>query len=192
MKRFYPLIALILFSFLPDHTVAADSSTMKTLFTLTGDIPATPWSATNDGVMGGLSQGAAQLTEEGMCFSGVLSLENNGGFSSVYASGLFDLSDYAGIRFSVLGDGRSYQLRLNSDAMFRSWSPVSFLKEFTTIEGQWLDVFVPFAELQQSWRGRELSGYVFNPAKIQRIGFMLADKQPGPFELTVRWLGADL
>ncbi|MEO0508603.1 MAG: CIA30 family protein [Verrucomicrobiota bacterium] len=164
---------------------------MKPLFQFTGDAPAKPWHATNDDVMGGLSRGEAKLVEDGMLFSGVLSLENNGGFSSVYAGGLFDLSDYTGLRFSVMGDGRTYELRLNSDAMFRSRSPVSFRQTFDTIDGEWIEVFIPFNELKQSWRGRQLSGYIFNPEKISRIGFMLTDKKPGEFALRVRWLGAE-
>ena len=170
---------------------AAQLFSMTPLFEFTGDDPSLPWIATNDGVMGGLSQGSAQLVDEGMRFSGVLSLENNGGFSSIYASGPFDLSAFDGIRLSVMGDGRTYQLRINSDAMYRSWSPVSFRREFNTIPGEWVEVFVSFSELKQSWRGRELSGYTFNPSKIQRIGLMLADKQAGEFALKVRWLGAD-
>ena len=180
------ILLLSIFLFL-----TAQAESMKPLFQFTGDSPAEPWRATNDGVMGGLSQGGAQLVDEGMRFSGVLSLENNGGFSSVYARGPFDLSDYEGLRFSVMGDGRTYELRLNSDAMYRSWSPVSFRRTFETVAGEWIEVFIPFSELGQSWRGRQLSGYTFNKAEIRRIGFMLADKQPGAFELKVRWLGAD-
>lgn len=164
---------------------------MKTLFQFTGDSPASSWRSTNDGVMGGLSRGGATITEEGMLFTGVLSLENNGGFSWIHAAGRFDLSDYNGIRFNVLGDGRTYQLRLHSDAMFRPGEPVSFSREFETVEGEWIEIFVPFDELSQSWRGRKLSGYAFNPGAVQRIGFMLADKKAGPFELKVRWLAAD-
>lgn len=164
---------------------------MKPLFQFTGDSPDPAWAATNDGVMGGLSEGGARLTEEGMLFSGLLSLENNGGFSSVYACVSFDLSEYDGIRLSVLGDGRSYQLRLNSDAMFRNRGPVSFYTEFATVEGKWIEVFVPFNTLRQSWRGRQLTGHTFHPADIRRISVMLADKQAGEFQLKLRWLAAD-
>lgn len=163
----------------------------RRLFIFTGDTPSTAWRATNDGVMGGLSQGGARIVEEGMRFSGVLSLENNGGFSSVYTSGPFDLSAYQGLRFLVMGDGRTYQLRLNSDAQYQGRGAVSFGKEFATQPNEWVQVFVPFSELKQTWRGRQLSGYTFNAAEIRRIGFMLADKQPGEFSLLVKWLDAD-
>ena len=164
---------------------------MKTLFRFTGEQPAKPWAETNDGVMGGRSSGRARLLEDGMLFSGSLSLENNGGFSSVYTSGRFDLSEYDGLRLRVLGDGRSYELRLNSDAMYRGYSPVAFRRAFDTVEGEWIEVFVPFSDLKQSWRGRELSGYRFNAAQVRRIGLMLVDKQAGPFALKVHWLAAD-
>jgi len=42
------------------------------------------WHAINDGVMGGVSQGRARITGDGvLVFSGVVSLENNGGFASI-------------------------------------------------------------------------------------------------------------
>lgn len=162
----------------------------KRLFDFTGADPSAAWRATNDGVMGGLSQGGATLAEGSMLFTGVLSLENNGGFSVIYGRGPFDLSRYDGLRFRVLGDGRTYELRINSDAMFRSGDPVSFRQTFDTIAGEWIEVFVPFADLKQSWRGRQLSGYRLNTSDIRRIGFMLADKQAGDFALRVRWLEA--
>ncbi len=163
---------------------------MQQLFNFTGEHPSKPWGATNDGVMGGLSAGGAQLVDEGMLFSGVLSLENNGGFSSVHADGNYDLADYDGIRFRVRGDGRTYQLRLQSDAVYRGWGKVNFGQEFETVEGEWIEVFIPFDELKPSWRGRQLSGYTLNTAHVRRIGFMLADKQTGPFSLTAHWLAA--
>lgn len=56
----------------------------KMLFDFSKDDSSPIWRSNNDGVMGGLSQGGAKMTERSMEFSGVLSLENNGGFSSVY------------------------------------------------------------------------------------------------------------
>ena len=187
------ILAVFAASIISSFSVSASSaqhSAMKSIFVFTGDAPATPWKSTNDGVMGGLSEGAAVLDDEGMIFSGNLSLENNGGFSWIHQKGDFDLSEFEGVRFQIKGDGRAYQLRLQTDARFRIWGQVAFSKEFTTVPDEWLEVFVPFAELNQSWRGRQLSGYEFDPAEIERIGFKLADKKPGPFRMTVGWLGA--
>ncbi|MFT7672056.1 MAG: NADH dehydrogenase [ubiquinone] 1 alpha subcomplex assembly factor 1 [Gammaproteobacteria bacterium] len=158
---------------------------MKTLFEFTGENPDAEWRSNNDGVMGGLSKGSADIIEGGMLFNGDLSLANNGGFSSIYFRANFDLSDFLGIRLKVLGDGRTYQLRLESDAIYSQRWPVSFNREFKTTEGQWTETFLPFSELGQTWRGRQLSGYTFNPQDIRRIGIMLADKKPGEFSLKI-------
>ena len=41
------------------------------------------WFITNDGVLGGLSDGNIQETDKSMKFFGELSLENNGGFTRI-------------------------------------------------------------------------------------------------------------
>jgi len=172
------------------HNIAADSNAMKMLFNFTLDPSPQPWVVVNDGVMGGLSKGATQLNQNGMCFSGELSLKNNGGFSSIRQQVDMNLSDCQGVRIRLLGDGRTYQLRLESDARYRNRWPVSFSGDIPTIAGEWVEVDVPFDKLRQSWRGQDLSEYRFNPATIQRIGLILADKQPGDFKVEVAWIGA--
>ena len=148
------------------------------------------WSVVNDGVMGGLSKGKLSFNKGVMRFEGNLSLENNGGFSSIRTRGVkLDLSDSAGLIARVKGDGRTYQLRLGSDARYRGME-VSFMAEFPTKKGEWIEVKVPFDELVGSWRGRMLKDEVFNPAKVQRVGMLLADKKSGPFKLEVDWLRA--
>lgn len=42
------------------------------------------WQVTNDGVMGGLSLGYTRIEDEAFIFSGNVSTENNGGFTSVF------------------------------------------------------------------------------------------------------------
>lgn len=166
-------------------------SDMKVLFEFTGSDPSPEWRATNDTVMGGVSKGKAELTKEGMDFSGHLSLENNGGFASVHMGVELDLSDYSGIRLKVLGDGRIYQLRLESDALHRQRWPVSFCGDFETVDGEWIEVFISFSELSQTWRGRQLAGNSFSKDDIRRIAFMLADGQTGDFALKLAWIHAE-
>ena len=165
-------------------------SDMKVLFEFTGSDPSPEWRATNDTVMGGVSVGKAELTKEGMDFSGHLSLENNGGFASVHMGVELDLSDYSGIRLKVLGDGRVYQLRFESNAMHRQRWPVSFRGDFETVDGEWTEVFISFSELSQTWRGSRLAGHNFSKDDIRRIAFMLADGQAGEFTLKVAWIHA--
>lgn len=163
---------------------------MNTLFQFTGEHADQAWVSTNDDVMGGLSQGSSSIIADGLYFRGRLSLENNGGFSSVSTNVNLDLSTAQGVRLKVLGDGRTYLIRFQSDAVYRERWPVNFGAEFKTTAGEWIEVFVPFIELTQSWRGRQLTEYTFNAQDIRRMTLMLADKQSGPFELKVAWIAA--
>ncbi|MEM6281256.1 MAG: CIA30 family protein, partial [Chloroflexota bacterium] len=67
------------------------------------------WTIVNDGVMGGISEGAWYQEDDYAVFEGNVSLENNGGFSSVRIGfrGV-DISDYDGIALEVRGDGQQY------------------------------------------------------------------------------------
>ena len=145
---------------------------------------------TNDGVMGGLSKGKVAKTDQGTyLFSGDLSLENNGGFSSLRMSGGdWNLDGWKGIEIEVKGDGRAYDLRLTTDERYR-WSAVSFSGKFETKKGEWTKIRVPFSALKATWRGRELDRQ-FNPAKIEGLGITIADKVQGPFKMEFRSLSA--
>lgn len=147
------------------------------------------WTIVNDGVMGGLSQATVEHTEGGsMKFTGTLSLENNGGFSSVRSGPVdLNLSNDLGILLLVKGDGRTYQVRLESDARYRNW-PVSFAGEFETVAGEWKQVKVPFKSFRGGFRGLDLPDAVLDPADIREVSLLLADKKPGPFALEVAWI----
>lgn len=154
-----------------------------------GDYRGPDWQIVNDGVMGGLSRGKVQISKDGiMTFSGTLSLENNGGFSLVETEKVdLNLSNDLGILLLVKGDGREYQVRLESDARYRGM-PVSFSGTFKTEKGQWRQVKVPFSAFRGGWRGRDLPNEKLNPAVIENLGIILADKKPGSFNLEVDWI----
>ncbi|MEZ5330268.1 MAG: CIA30 family protein [Verrucomicrobiales bacterium] len=149
------------------------------------------WRIVDDGVMGGLSKGKVLMTEEGiMRFNGTLSLENNGGFSSVRTDKVaLDLSASDGLMIRVKGDGRTYQLRLATDARYRSME-VSFKADFSTAEGQWQEIKIPFSAFTGSFRGIELPDEKLDPKKIERLSVLLGDKKPGPFALEMDWIRA--
>jgi NADH dehydrogenase [ubiquinone] 1 alpha subcomplex assembly factor 1 len=144
------------------------------------------WQVVNDGVMGGLSEGKLTLNPSGtMKFSGMLSLENNGGFSTFRSGDLkLDLSGDLGLLLRVKGDGRTYQARLATDALFRGME-VSFAAEFATKKGEWFEVKVPFASFKGTFRGLDLPKEKLDPAKVSRVSILLGDKKQGPFELEI-------
>ena len=144
----------------------------------------------NDGVMGGLSQGIIEMTQnDSLLFKGNISLQNNGGFSSFRIAGkLWDLSAWKGVEILVKGDGRTYGLRATTDEKFLR-SSVSFTADFKTVKDEWVKLQIPFSKMKASWRGRKLDRN-FDPAQIKGLGIILADKQAGKFALEIKSISA--
>jgi hypothetical protein len=143
------------------------------------------WIVVNDGVMGGRSRSAIRRSDGGTgVFAGELSLENSGGFASARALiGPTDLSAWDGLEIRVKGDGRTYQLRLRTDGRFDG---VAYRASFATRDREWLTVAIRFADFEPTFRGRTLLDVPsLDPARVQQVGFLLADKRPGPFTLEI-------
>ncbi|WP_428791245.1 CIA30 family protein [Vibrio splendidus] len=139
------------------------------------------WTVTNDDVMGGISTGELIYLDNMSRFRGELSLENNGGFSSVKRSieSLAHEIDSAELLF--FGDGRTYQLRFTT---LKDGNRVQYKHDFDTFKGQQLNKVFHFNDFQAVFRGRLLSDAPELKARdIKQIGFLIADKQPSPFEL---------
>ncbi len=147
------------------------------------------WQVVNDGVMGGLSEGKLTPSDAGtMLFSGMLSLENNGGFSTFRSGGLkLDLSSHLGLLIRVKGDGRTYQVRLATDAVFRGME-VSFAAEFTTIKGEWMKAKIPFAGFKGSFRGLDLPDERLDTSKVRRVSILIGDKKQTPFSVELDFI----
>lgn len=158
---------------------------MVSIITLCLTIPMTleSWVAVNDGVMGGVSSGRMVETGAGLRFEGELSLENNGGFASVRHLVEEDLGGTDTVRLQVRGDGRTYQVRLRQDGRFDG---VAWRAEFDTT-GEWQTVELRYSEFEPVFRGRKVpqAGPVI-ASMIRQIGFLLADKTPGAFQLEVQ------
>jgi NADH dehydrogenase [ubiquinone] 1 alpha subcomplex assembly factor 1 len=148
------------------------------------------WLAENDGVMGGVSKGGPELKDGSLHFSGVLSLENDGGFSSAQADMKYDFSGKSGIVVRVKGDGRTYQFRLATDARYRG-SEISYWAEFETKKGEWVEVKIPFGEFSPSHHGRQLDGPPLDVSKIEQVRFLIGDGKAGPFSMEVDWVDVE-
>ena len=145
-----------------------------------------PWRAINDGVMGGVSAGGMSEIDKGLRFDGILSLENNGGFASVRRLVDKDLSNTEGVRITVRGDVRRYQLRLYQQGPFDG---VSWSLPFDT-ENKWQTLELYFADFKPMYRGRPVpsAGYI-EPDRITQIGFLIGDNIPGEFHLDINLIG---
>ena len=149
------------------------------------------WQIVNDSVMGGVSRSRLQMHEDGYAeFSGTVSLENNGGFASVRtrAQSPVDLSDFDGLSVHVLGDGKTYSLRLRTVKNGRL-TRYSHEARFATTAGEWETHKLAYSDFSPVFRGNAVRGNPgLNPEAILEIGFMIQDGQEGPFELSVQRL----
>ena len=141
------------------------------------------WIIVNDTVMGGRSAARVEIEDDQLYFYGDLSLENNGGFASTRRVGAPKTwSNQHNISLTLKGDGRRYQFRLRTG---RSWDGVAYVANFETNSEQQTIVFST-ADFTPQWRGRLVTNAPdLDFTDIQQIGFMLADKQPGRFQLAV-------
>lgn len=140
------------------------------------------WYVVNDNVMGGRSEGSFQQERGELRFIGSTNT-NGGGFSSIRTKPMqLDLSNHAGIRLRVRGDGRRYTWRLTTDAHWRG-RQVSYWSDFETRSGSWSTVDIPFSRFIPIYRGYPLDGPALDPGQITGMGLMIYDKQDGPFDL---------
>ncbi len=148
----------------------------------TGESPDLGWYIQNDNVMGGRSQGTFEIVSDKLIFSGNTNTDG-GGFSSIRTQPLhFDLSDHAGIRVTVKGDGRRYTWQLQTDARWRG-RLVNYWADFNTVAEEVTSVDIPFANFFPQFRGFKLDGPELNAGQITQLGLYIYDKNDGPFEL---------
>jgi monofunctional biosynthetic peptidoglycan transglycosylase len=148
-----------------------------------------PWYTVDDVVMGGVSSSRVEIVEPNILFfSGSMSLENNGGFSSVRSDwNIVDLSGYDGVLLRVLGDGKVYRLRIRTE---ETGEDIAYNGAFETTPDKWIQVYVPFANMVPTYRGIVMDVGQLDVTSIGSFGLMLSDKQPGNFGLKVDWIRA--
>jgi monofunctional biosynthetic peptidoglycan transglycosylase len=161
--------------------------TVNNLFDFTGNEPG--WYSLNDDVMGGVSTSKVEYSNPGvLAFSGNLSLDNNGGFTSIRSEWReINLSNSDGILLRVLGDGKLYRLRIRSAA---TGADVSYNAFFETRAGEWQEVYIPFDEMVPTYRGFLVDTGKLDTSRIGSFGFMLSEKQTGDFSLLIDWIQA--
>ncbi|MBP1721775.1 MAG: NADH:ubiquinone oxidoreductase, partial [Deltaproteobacteria bacterium] len=60
----------------------------------------------------------------------------------------------------------------------------------STKNGEWLTIDAPFSSFVPKFMGQTTSAPPVDTAKIKSFGFLIADKQEGPFRLEIDWIGA--
>ena len=140
------------------------------------------WTIVNDVVMGGRSEAQFELNSEGQAvFSGQVSLENNGGFSSLrYRFESLNVIKYKKVVLKLKGDGKDYQFRLKSDLT----NAQSYVKHFQT-SGEWESIEIDFKDMHPRFRGRILDMPNYSGKMMTEVAFLIANKKAEAFRLEV-------
>jgi NADH dehydrogenase [ubiquinone] 1 alpha subcomplex assembly factor 1 len=138
------------------------------------------WIVVDDIVMGGKSMGNFSLSEEGYAvFEGEISIENNGGFSSVrYRFDSIAVNKNSRIAIRLKGDGKRYQFRVKD----KKNTYYSYITYFET-SGKWEEIELNLNEMYPSFRGRKLNLPDFSHSQIEEITFLIANSKPEKFRL---------
>ena len=155
------------------------------IFDFSKETQISQWQNVDDAVMGGVSRGNISLTPEGHGhFSGNISLENNGGFSSVrYRFSKKHTENYATFKLRVKGDGKRYQLRVKSSASDRH----AYVFYFHTT-GAWETIEVPFTQMHASFRGVRQNLPNFEGVQMEEISLLFASKENETFSLLIDFI----
>ncbi len=140
------------------------------------------WRVVDDVVMGGRSDGHLEINAEGHgVFYGKVSLENNGGFSSVRHQ--FEpqaVKQFSKVKIRLKGDGKAYQFRVKSDLYDRH----SYIYNFET-NGDWETIEIPLSEMMPRFRGRQLDMPNYPSEILAEIAFLIANKKAESFKLEI-------
>jgi hypothetical protein len=171
-------------SSLPPTTPPSDP-TSTVLFDFSNQDETSDWFNQNDTVMGGVSDSATTWVDGQLVFSGNLSLDNNGGFTSTFGP-INDqlptlMSGAEAIVVTARGDGKTYLMQI------RNYDNTRYVQRFTTVADVEQDYVLPLADFESvDWRLSVIPNAApIDTTTIGQLGFYLLDKQVGPFELAI-------
>jgi hypothetical protein len=141
------------------------------------------WRITNDGVMGGLSNGKMSFYPDHGIFSGDISLDNNGGFTSVFRSVANIPESFDKLVVDIMGDGQAYQLRL---VIYINGYRMAYKHKFQTVSNKREKLILQLSDFEATFRGRAITNALLLNAKdIREVGFLMTKKDAGKFSLSV-------
>ena len=140
------------------------------------------WTIVDDIVMGGQSNGSFELNQEGHgVFSGKISLENNGGFSSLrYRFKEKNVEAYSKAILKIKGIGADFQFRVKSSINERH----SYIATFQT-NNTWQTVEISLKDMFPAFRGNTLNIPNYPVKVLEEITFLIANKKAETFQLEI-------
>jgi len=146
------------------------------------------WEIVDDGVMGGLSQGEGTLYESSLEFQGYVSLENNGGFSSLRSPyKTMDLSPFTIVEIRYKSTDYNVGFTLNKH---RVWYLPNYKTNLKPTNGKWAVATIKLTDIAQYQVGRPTGNYldVESLAQMIRMGFITNEKRAGTFVFEVDYI----
>jgi hypothetical protein len=140
--------------------------------------------------MGGVSYSRFHYAGESIAvFSGTVSLKNSGGFASIRSiPSSYDLRRYSGLQLRVRGDGKRYKMNLKTEAALDG---VQYQAVFETQRDVWTEIMIPFSKFVPMFRGvHAYDSPPLDTASICSFGFLISDKQEGPFRMDIDRISA--
>ncbi len=140
------------------------------------------WTIVDDVVMGGRSSGNFDISDEGYgVFQGTVSLENNGGFSSLrHRFNEISTTPFTKIVLRVKGDGKTFQFRIKAN----SRDYYSYNSYFNT-SSDWENIEISLNEMYPAFRGRSLDIPNFLGGSIEEVAFLIGNKKAESFKLEI-------
>ena len=142
----------------------------------------TDWKIVDDVVMGGRSNGQFKIDSDGNgIFSGDVSVENNGGFSSVrYQFEKINTTKESKVIIRLKGDGKEYQFRIKNNRN----TYYSYITNFKT-SGDWENIIINLKDLYPSFRGQTMNIPNFTGNSLEEIVFLIGNKKNESFTLVL-------
>lgn len=157
-------------------------SSSKVLFDFSDPSAMHRWQVEDDVVMGGRSRGKLSRDPAGhLVFRGEVSLENDGGFSSIQNN--FDpieVSKYQHAIIRLKGDGKDYRFIVEARKDARHY----YVAEFAT-GGDWQEIKIPLRQMYPVRRGDRLDLPDYPADTMAQVRFMIANGRAESFRLEI-------
>ncbi len=156
-----------------------------TLFDFTPESDISNWVTVDDTVMGGRSDGHFRINDEGHGeYGGHVSLENNGGFSSLrYRMPTIRIEGLTKVVLRLKGDGKRYQFRTKTSDRDRH----SYVVDFQT-SGEWEEIELDLKAMKPKFRGRALNMDDYPAEMLSEVAILIGNKKEQDFLLEIDWV----
>ncbi len=163
-----PMILSIMVAFILSVSVSGEEQIMIDNFTPESDVP---WQYLSDQVMGGVSEGSAELgKEDGEHYArlfGNVSTANNGGFIQLRTSLQSGVDkNTRGVYLKVRGNGQKYYIHLRTKGTMLPWQ---YYQADFDVTDDWQTVRLPLEQFKRS--GSWLSKSA-NPRSLRSLGIV--------------------